>query len=295
MLGPGSHRGFLQYSAELVEQGLPIVPQVACRPLHFEFQWTEPFVFESMPIFQQVSAADRAGKERIYRDPGFRQAFREAQAGAGGAFAPRWDRTWFTWSPAEPALEEHTVLEVARARGVDPVDLALDVALASDLEARFRIAVLNDDEDEVAELLTSPYTILGLSDAGAHANQLCDACFATHLLGHWVREKRTLTVEQAVHMLTGRPAEVFGIADRGRIAPGLAADVVVFDPASVAAQALRRVRDLPAGADRLVADASGIDAVIVNGTVVRRAGVDAVDVRGPLPGRLLRGGRASDR
>ncbi len=291
IMGPGSHRGFLQYSADIVAQGLPVVPQVACRPLNFEFQWKEPFVFESMPLFRQISAADHEGKKRIYRDPAFRKAFREAQAGAAGAFAPRWDRTWFTWSPAEPRLEERTVLDVARERGVDPVDLALDVGLAADLEARFRMAVLNDDEDEVAELLTDPHTILGLSDAGAHASQLCDACFATHLLGHWVREKGTLNLERAVRMLTSQPAALFGIEDRGRLAIGLAADVVVLDPATVGARPLRRVRDLPAGADRLVADATGIDAVIVNGGVVRRGGADALDAGGPLPGRLLRSGR----
>ena len=295
IMGPGSHRGFLQYSADIVAQGIPVVPQVSCRPLNFEFQWKEPFVFESMPLFRQVSAADLEGKKRIYRDPAFRQAFREAQAAASGAFAPRWDRTRFTWCPTEPGLEERTVLEVARQRGLDPVDLALDVGLASDLEARFRMAVLNDDEDEVAELLADPHTILGLSDAGAHASQLCDACFSTHLLGHWVREKGTLTLERAIRMLTSAPAALFDIGDRGRLAVGLAGDVVVLDPATVGARPLRRVRDLPAGADRLVADAVGIDAVIVNGVVVRRHGADAVAARGPLPGRLLRGGaRLSD-
>src|SRR5262249_14517616 len=145
---------------------------------------------------------------------------------------------------------------------------------------------------EVAELLVHPGTMLGLSDAGAHASQLCDACFATHLLGHWVREKGTLTLEEAVRMLTSRVADVMGITDRGRIAPGLAADLTVLDPATVGCSALRRVHDLPGGADRLVADAFGIDAVVVNGTVVREGGRDAVKPAGALPGRLLRGGRA---
>jgi N-acyl-D-aspartate/D-glutamate deacylase len=175
---------------------------------------------------------------------------------------------------------------------VHPIDLMLDLGLESDLVARFRMAVVNFDEDEVAELLTSPDTVLGLSDAGAHANQLCDACFSTHLLGHWVREKGVLELEAAVRMLTSRPAEIAGIRDRGRLAPGMPADVVVFDPATVGASRLRRVHDLPAGADRLVADAVGIDAVVVNGVVLREANRDAVAHDGPLPGRLLRGGAA---
>jgi N-acyl-D-aspartate/D-glutamate deacylase len=290
LLGPGSHRGFLQKSIELLEQGLPIVPQVSCRPLVFEFQFKEPFLFESMRLFQPVSAADFEGKKRIYADPAFRESFRKA--GTSGVFAARWERTVITSSPSDPSLEERTVAEVAASRGVDPVDLALDLALASNLEARFRMPLLNDNEDEVAELLTDPHTVLGLSDAGAHASQLCDACFSTHLLGHWVREKQVLPLEEAVRMLTSRPAEVFGIADRGRIAPGRPADVVVFDPRTVAAGSLRRVHDLPAGADRLISDASGIDAVTVNGVTIRRDGRDVVDPDGELPGRLLRNGKA---
>jgi N-acyl-D-aspartate/D-glutamate deacylase len=136
--------------------------------------------------------------------------------------------------------------------------------------------------------------VLGLSDAGAHASQLCDACFSTHLLGHWVREKGALSWEQAVRMLTSRPAELLGFEDRGRLAPGLVGDVVVFDPTSVAAGPLRRVHDLPAGADRLVADGLGIDAVVVAGQILRRAGRDLLDPQGPLPGRLLRHGCAPD-
>jgi N-acyl-D-aspartate/D-glutamate deacylase len=134
--------------------------------------------------------------------------------------------------------------------------------------------------------------VLGLSDAGAHASQLCDACFSTHLLGHWVREKGVLPLEEAVRMLTSRPAEVFDITDRGLLAAGMPADVVVFDAATVGAGKLRRVNDLPAGADRLVADANGIEIVIVNGVPIRRAGRDVVDPHGELPGRLLRNGRA---
>ena len=291
MLGPGGHRPVLERSAELQREGTMVYPQVTGRPLNFEFQWKEPFLFESLSLFKPVSAADHAGKMRIYADPEFRRAFRErAGVGGRGGFANRWGRTWISQSPSAPELEERTVAEVATERGVDPIDLALDLALASNLEARFRMAVVNVDEDEVEECLKHPTTMLGLSDAGAHASQLCDACYSTSLLQRWVREKQALLLEQAVRMLTSRTAEVFGIRDRGRIAAGLAADLVIFDPATVGATALRRVHDMPAGADRLVADAIGIDAVIVNGTVVRRDGRDAVEPDGPLPGRVLRSG-----
>lgn len=296
MMGPGSHRGLLERSADLVQQGLLVIPQVTCRPLNFEFQMKEPFIFESMALFKPVSAADLDGKMRIYADPEFRRAFKEktGSLGDGGAIsvALSWDRTVISWCPTDHTLDERIVTEVARERNVHPVDLVLDLALASKLEARFRMAVLNDNEDEVFELLSARDTVLGLSDAGAHASQLCDACFSTYLLGHWVRDKGAIALEEAVRLLTSRPAEVFGITDRGRLAVGLAGDVVIFDPATVGARALRRVHDLPGGADRLVAEASGIEAVIVNGSVIRRAGQDVVAPDGPLPGKLLRNGQA---
>ena len=293
MMGPGSHRWLLERSAELVREGLAVVPQVACRPLNFDFDLAEPFLFESMPAFQVLGAGDRAARLRAYRDPGFRAAVKDALAhGTAGVFAFAWERMVVSWCPTDPALEERSMVDVARARGQDPVDAMLDLALAGDLATRFRMAVVNFDEDEVAELLSHPDVMLGLSDAGAHASQLCDAGFATHLLGHWVREKGTLTLERAVRMLTSRVAEVLGLRDRGRLAPGLAADVTLFDPDRVACGPLRRVRDLPGGADRLVADAHGVEAVIVNGVVLRRGGHEAVDANGPLPGRVVRSAAA---
>jgi N-acyl-D-amino-acid deacylase len=293
MMGKGSHRMFLDQSEAIVKQGIPVVPQVSCRPLNFEFDLAEPFVFESMKVFNSISAGTREDRLRAYGDPSFRQAVKDALASAmAGVFAFAWERMVVSYNPADPSLEERRMDELAAARGLDPADLMFDLGVASDLKARFRMSVVNFDEDEVAELLANPVTMLGLSDAGAHASQLCDACFSTHLLGHWVREKGTLTLEQAVRMLTSRVADVMGISDRGRIAPGLAADVTVFDPDTVGCSKLRRVNDMPAGADRLVADAFGIDAVIVNGVVVREGGRDAVKASGPLPGRLLRGGRA---
>jgi N-acyl-D-aspartate/D-glutamate deacylase len=289
VFGPNGHRPILDKTHELARDGVHIIPQVACRPLNFDFDFREPFILESQPFFREASRVDAAGKARIYRDPEFRAAFRAATSSAvKGGLGARFERTWFSVCPVEPALEERCVADVARERGVDPVDLVLDLALESDLALRVRMAVVNIDENEVGELLADPATVIGLSDAGAHASQLCDACFSTHLLGRWVREKGAIPLEEAVRMLTSRPAEVMSLTDRGRLEAGLAGDVVVFDPQTVAAGRLRRVHDLPAGADRLVSEATGIEAVFVNGVLLRRDGRDAVDPGGPLPGRLLR-------
>ena len=175
---------------------------------------------------------------------------------------------------------------------MNPVECLFDLGLESDLQARFRMPVANHEEDEVAALLLSKATVLGLSDAGAHASQLCDACLTTYLFRRWVREKQLIALGEAVRMVTARPAAVFGITDRGRLEAGLAADVVIFDPDTIGDEPLTRVRDLPGGADRLVAGATGIDAVIVNGELLRQHNRDCVDPQGALPGKLLRNGRA---
>jgi N-acyl-D-aspartate/D-glutamate deacylase len=286
--GPDGHRGVLETHARLQADGRRVYPQVSCRPLQMEYQFEAPFPWESLAIFEPVLRADHEGKKRIYADPAFREKLRAPEQRS--LLTGSWERTVIAEHAPDASIEGRSVAEVAAERGVHPADLALDLALASDLRTRFRVAILNTTESTVAELLRHPAVMLGLSDAGAHASQLCDAGFSTHLLGHWVREKQVLSIEEAVRLLTSRSAEIFGIADRGRLAVGLAADVTVFDPGTVACGPLRRVNDLPAGADRLVADAEGVRAVIVNGRVLREDGRDRQAADGPLPGTVLRGG-----
>jgi len=293
LYGPGGHRKQLDLAAEQRKSGAMVIPQVSCRPLNFEVTFAEPFIFDVMPFMNELAKADAkepGARRRAYADAAWREKLRSEVT---PLFRNWWDRVVIAWSPSHRELEEQPLTTAAAKLGKDPVDLALDISLADDLQTRFRMAVMNFDEKEVAELITDPHTIIALSDAGAHANQLCDACYSTHLLGHWVREKKTLTVEEAVHNLTQRPAEMFGITDRGVLAEGRPADVVVFDPKTVGPGPLKRVYDLPAGADRLVAEAGGIDAVIVNGRLIRQNNKDMVAANDKLPGRLLRHGRAA--
>jgi N-acyl-D-amino-acid deacylase len=293
LYGPGGHRKQLDLAAEQRRSGAMIIPQVSCRPLNFEFTFAEPFIFDVMKFMNELAIEDAKSpgtRRRAYADAAWREKLRGELT---PLFQRWWDRVIIAWAPSARELEEMPLTAAAAKLGKDPVDLALDLALANDLQARFRMAVMNFDEKEVAELITDPTTIIALSDAGAHASQLCDACYSTHLLGHWVRDRKTFTLEQAVHNLTQRPAEMFGITDRGVLAEGRPADIVVFDPATVGPGPLKRVHDLPAGADRLVSDARGIDAVIVNGKLIRRDNKDVVAANDKLPGRVLRGGRAA--
>jgi N-acyl-D-aspartate/D-glutamate deacylase len=129
-------------------------------------------------------------------------------------------------------------------------------------------------------------SMLSLSDAGAHLTFLCDAGFGLHFLGHWVRDRKLMPLPEAVRQLTSYPADVFGIRDRGRLLPGAAADMVLFDPARVGRGAARRVHDLPAGASRLTTEAIGVEGVWVNGE--RIADARGISAESRPAGKVLR-------
>ena len=285
------YREELRKAAEIQARGLRVYPQVAVQPVQFEMSWKAPFIYEALRCFKPVSEADLDGRKALYADPAWRETFKE-KAGAGGIIADRWGRTTVSWYPTDPAAEGRNVQQLADELGRDPVDLVLDMALDADLNMRITQDVINYDPDDIQVLLSDPTTVIGLSDAGAHASQLCDAKYSTEFLATFVRERNAFSLEEGVHMLTQRPAEVFGITDRGTLAIGRPADVVVFDAAEVGHLGKRRVHDLPGGADRIISDAKGIDAVVVNGTVIRQHGIDQVRPGDKLPGALLRNGHA---
>ena len=291
IFGLGSIDEQLARTAESVEKGATVFPQVTCRPLNFEFSFKEPFVFEMLPAFKKISSSTHVEKIAIYDGAEFREFF--TQMVEQGRLADAWKHTAISWCVSEPELEERLIVDVAKERGLSSAECALDLALRDNLETRFRLPVANADEEQVATLLQDPNIVLGLSDAGAHASQLCDACFSTHLLSRWVRERQTLSLEKAVYMLTSRAAEVFGITDRGLLEVDRPADVVIFNPETVGCSKLTRVFDQPGGADRLVSYSSGIEAVIVNGILLRQKDRDLLSSNDPLPGRLLRNGSAS--
>src|SRR6267143_995915 len=178
-----------------------------------------------------------------------------------------------------------TVAEIARERGVDPAEAMIDLALERDLERFFIHPVANEDQDTVLEMMRHPRAVVTFSDSGAHVSQIIDSSLQTHLLSHWVRAKQAFTLEQAVRMLTLVPATHWGFADRGLVREGFVADLVVFDPDTIAPELPEVVHDLPAGARRLVQRARGISATVVNGETLLRDGKHT----GALPGQLLRG------
>jgi N-acyl-D-aspartate/D-glutamate deacylase len=246
-------------------------------------------------VFAELMSGSLEDRARAYADPAWRQRVREAwQSGPQGGLAPRWETYEIMMSIAHPELIGRRLLAIAEERGGDPFDVLLDVALdePSLKDIRVKAVLANDDEEGVRTLLQEDGCTLGLSDAGAHVSQLCDAPLATDLLGNWVRGKGVLSLEEAVHKLTQVQAELFGFPGRGVLAEGNAADIVVFDPDTVAPGPLRRVNDFPAGAERLTADQpEGMRHLFVNGTQILADGelLDAgVAAR---PGQIVRPAR----
>jgi N-acyl-D-amino-acid deacylase len=262
---------------EGIARGADVWPQVTPRPLTMQFTLADAYNLNVGKVFGRLMEGDRAARIQAYRDPEWR-----ARAAADldrAPMAPRWETFEVSESARFPELEGRRVTDLARERGVSPFDVMCEIAVAEDLATRFRAYLANDDVDAVGRLLTSEHVALGLSDAGAHVDQLCDAPLPTDLLGRWVRERGLMTVERAVRKLTGEPADMFGLAGRGYLREGYAADVCVFDAGAVGPGALRRVRDFPAGGERLTAEEpTGLRHVLVNGVAIR---VDEVQVDDP--------------
>lgn len=283
---PAHHQKIMTEMDEAWATGVEIWPQVSCRPIVFQMNMAEPFTFNTRPAFGALM--DKSKEERVsaYRDPAWRA---RAEQEEEGRFRFKWQNYSVAESDNRPDLIGMTVEELAEAWGTSPFEAMLDLSLEDDLQTRFHSALANSDRDGVAWLLPRDHVLLGLADSGAHVSQLCDACFATDLLGNWVRERDVMPIERAVHKLTGEPAGVYGLTDRGVIEAGRAADICVFDPDTVAPGPLRRVRDFPADGERLTADSpEGIRHVLVNGTPIRRDGQPSQAELDSHPGMMLR-------
>jgi N-acyl-D-aspartate/D-glutamate deacylase len=294
LYGPGGHRKQLDLAAEQRKSGALVIPQVSCRPLNFEFTFAEPFIFDVMKFMNELSVEDAKApgtRRRAYADPAWRDRAREAWKNTKG-IRPRWD-AMEVMETSRPELAGANLGRLASERGVDPFDLLLDITLGEpDLAVRIKAMLANDDAAGVELLLQEDHCTLGLSDAGAHVGQLCDAVLPTDLLGIWVRDRQVLTMENAIHKLTQQQAEIFGFTDRGVLRAGAHADVVVFDPETVAPGPLRRVADFPAGAERLTADQpTGMRHLMVNGQWVQRDGAFSDASRAERPGVLVKPGR----
>ena len=266
---PGNaHFPQLKLHEESLPRGLQVWPQVTPRPLTMQFTLEDAYNLNVGQVFGELLKVSRWVRMAAYRDPAWRA---RALADLDQApMKPRWETFEVSESGRFPELVGRRVSELARERGVTALDVMCELAVAEDLRTRFRAYIANDDVDAVAHLLNHEHVVLGLSDAGAHVDQLCDAPLYTDLLARWVRERGLMPLEKAVRKLAGEAADMFGFTRRGYLREGYFADVCVFDPETVGPGPLRRVRDFPADAERLTAEEpTGVRHVLVNGTPIR--------------------------
>jgi N-acyl-D-aspartate/D-glutamate deacylase len=266
------------------------VPQVTCRPLTVQVNLRSPFIFGDWACWKPIYNQTVEAQKEIYGSAQFRDDVRQESRNPR-IFSARWERLEIAevGNPALKALEGRTIGELAAERGTDLLDTFLDVAISDDLATVFSCALFNANESRIPELLKDPRTMLGLSDGGAHVDMLCDAGYATHFLGRWVREAKIMSLERGVQRLTSEPARFFGIEKRGRLAPGMAADIVVFDLDKIGCAPRNSMRkDLPGGGRRLVVESFGIHQTIVNGEIMREDG----RYTGGTPGQVIRSGSA---
>jgi N-acyl-D-aspartate/D-glutamate deacylase len=275
------------------QRGRSMWGAVSCCPLTNDFTLQSPYPVEGLQSWRE--ALPLKGKALIAKlaEPAFREAVRLeiARPATFRLFNGEWDKVQVieVARPDNAWMEQRTIADLAAQRGQDPLDVMLDLAIEEELATVFSAVLLNSDEAAVTRILQHPASLISLSDAGAHLTFFNDAGFGLHLLGHWSRELGAIALPDAIRRLTRDSAAALGLRDRGRIAIGLPADMLLFDPARVARGPKHRVHDLPGGGARLDTPALGVHGVWVNGS--RVVGPQGIEPDAPRPGRLLRGGR----
>jgi N-acyl-D-aspartate/D-glutamate deacylase len=260
------------------------IPQVLCKPFVAQLDLRNPFTFADNDAWGKVFNQSVQKQKRIYSDPEFRRSFRESLK-RPHLFTGRWHRVEIL-EVTNSALKSYVgknVAEAAEMRGADALDTFLDLAIEDDLNLQYTMQ--QHHEDGIQQLISDPRTMIGLSDGGAHVDMLCDAGYATYLLGNWVRKREAITLEFAIKRITSEPAAFFGIRERGQLKRGWKADVTLFDYTTVnSARRAEMQNDLPGGGRRLVMPAEGIEYTIVNGKVSYEHGRQS----GALAGEVIR-------
>lgn len=259
-----------------------------CRGIVSVQSFLTRLAFDSIPEWHEVRALPHEAQKLLLRDLAVRARLVEAAHHGvyADAFGPEARRPHFDSLRVllSPYPDNPTVADEAARRGVDPVDAMIDISLERNLDVFFAQDLVPQDENLLLTLMSHPRTAMGFSDSGAHLSQIFDSSIYSYFLGYWVRERQAVRLESAIEMMTSRPAAIWGLHDRGRIAPGFAADITVFDPDTVGPRMPTVVDDLPGGAHRLEQRADGFVATIVNGSILTMDG-EATEARS---GQLLR-------
>lgn len=295
---PDGHVKQLRASEISAQRGGRVVALTLPQAMKIRLSFLSGFVLDGLPGWRDTMHLPVPARLAALADPQVRRRL------AGGASSKeagmlrglaQWDRLIIveTFAPENADATGRSVGEVAAARGGEPFGTLLDIVIADELRTGLSPALAGDDAADWqarAEVWRHPGAVIGGSDAGAHLDMMCGAIYTTSLLGRGVREHQVVTLEEAVRLITDVPARFYGLTERGRIAPGWHADLVMFDPATIGHGPERTRYDLPSGAPRLVADAYGITSVLVGGVEVCRDGA----ATGAMPGTVLRSGRDTE-
>src|SRR6266568_3453322 len=259
-------------------------------------------IFHGMPTWDDVMSRPYRERMAAFRAPETRKALSAeavegtvAQAApmtdrrgqARGYFNRRWDlvQVYLATQKQNQALQGKSVEHIAKEQGKSTIDAFLDLSVDEELHTLFQIVERGTDPKAQKEILGSNYTVIGTSDGGARPHSHDRDDYSTTLLGHWVREEQVMSLEEAVHRLTGKTALMHDLHDRGFIAPGMVADITISDPETIANKPRELVHDLPDGGARVKAVPTGIDHVIVNGVGLLENG----EHTGAFPGQVIRG------
>jgi N-acyl-D-aspartate/D-glutamate deacylase len=286
---PDLWRPYFDLLDETAAAGGRMFAQVHSRALSslLSFESNTPFdSWEYWSEFRQLPLAEQAAK---MRNPEIKAKLIEIASReytgprivGAEARPPEWD---YIYPMDDMVYDKPSMAELARAKGVHPVELMIDMALERDLKMFFRQPIANEDQAQVLDMMKHPRSVITFSDSGAHVSQIMDSSLQTHLLSYWVREKQAMTLEEAIKQITYNTATMWGLHDRGLLREGMAADLVVFDADTIGARMPNVVHDLPAGARRLKQTADGILNTVVNGEIL----LTNNEHSGAVPGRLLR-------
>ena len=286
---PDLWRPYFDLLDETAAAGGRMFAQVHSRALSslLSFESNTPFdSWEYWSEFRQLPLAEQAAK---MRNPEIKAKLIEIASReymgprivGAEARPPEWD---YIYPMDDMVYDKPSMAELARAKGVHPVELMIDMALERDLKMFFRQPIANEDQAQVLDMMKHPRSVITFSDSGAHVSQIMDSSLQTHLLSYWVREKQAMTLEEAIKQITYNTATMWGLHDRGLLREGMAADLVVFDADTIGARMPDVVHDLPAGAKRLKQTADGILNTVVNGEIL----LTNNEHSGAVPGQLLR-------
>jgi len=270
------------------EEGLPIYAMTQAKPFQNRYTLRDAQCFDEFPTWKSALFSPLEARKQMFGDAAVRKKLRaEAiEDQSPSVFPRRWDVIFVdaVKLAKNKSQEKKSIQEIAQAQGKDGLDCFLDISLEEDLETRFVHTNTQGDPQAVCEILKHPSVMIGQSDAGAHMGYDARFGYSTAFLGRWVRDHGIMPLEEAVSKLTFRVASVFGLNDRGLLRPGMAADIAVFDPATVNTLEPEYVQDLPGNETRMIQKAVGVPYTVVNGELVIENGAPT----GALPGKVLR-------